>query len=189
MKKILAVLMSATVLFSLAACASQNKEAETAAADSEMYISGMANPWVDSDRAGVLEATGFDLAAPADAANIAYSYMPGTGMAQMNYTQNGSMWVIRVQPSDKLEDISGIYCEWNNIFETEVAGMEAIEYSYVSGTEDGFADSTDCTRVINWYDAQNSAVYSLSVTGTELNGLDTAVYAEMYFTADATETA
>lgn len=147
------------------------------ASEEEIYH-GMGNPWVDSDKEGVLEATGFDLAAPAGATNVAYSYMPSTGMAQLNYTMDSAMWVYRVQPTDALEDISGIYCAWDYTEKTKVAGMDAMEYSYASEPAGEVIDSMDCTRVINWFDAQNKVTHSLCVIGTDLNGMDTIVYAE-----------
>lgn len=161
---------------------SQDKEVvviELDTSDDDVYEGmGMANPWVDSDKAGVLEATGFDLVAPEDAVNVAYSYMPSTGMAQLNYVWGNAMWVYRMQPSDELQDISGIYCEWNYTEETTVAGMDAVEYGYASGQDGDYIDSMEFTRVVNWYDAQNKVTYSLSVIGTDLDGLDTIVYAE-----------
>lgn len=93
---------------------------------------------VDSDKAGVLEATGFDMEAPADAANVAYSYMTGTSMAQMNYVMEDAMWVYRMQHTDELEDISGMHYDWNYIEDSLINGMNAVEYSYASGSEDGF---------------------------------------------------
>lgn len=180
------------MVFLLAACASQDKVVESTAIDiPEDETSegmGIANPWIDSDQAGVFKATGFDLIAPAGAANAAYSYMPSTGMAQLNYTMDHAMWVYRVQPTDALEDISGIYCEWNYTWETKVAGMDAMEYSYASNTEGDFVDNMECTRVINWYDAQSRVTHSLSVIGTDLNSMDTAVYAENLYKLNTGDT-
>lgn len=194
MKKKLAGLIIAAMGLTLVACSSKENQAEASQivlpevesieADSkeeEIYIemgTGFVNPWIDSDKEGVLEATGFDLVAPEGAANVAYSYMPSTGMAQMNYTMENAMWVYRMQPTDALEDISGIYCEWNYIEETKVAGMDAMEYSDVSEQEGDYIDNMSCTRVLNWYDAHNRVTHSLSVLGTDLNGMDTVVYAE-----------
>lgn len=169
MKKKLAVLFLAFMVFMSGALS-------LAEDDTQTYIGlGMANPWVDSDRAGVSDATGFYFEAPYDAANIAYSYMPSTGMAQMNYTMENAMWVLRMMHSDALEDISGVHCEWDVIFDTAVAGMEAVEYSFTNKPE------SDGIRVIIWYDALNNTTCSLSVMGPDLSGMDTAVYAEELF--------
>lgn len=202
-KKLVGLLLGATGIM-LVACTPQGKNAGTPeasieqveiipidesedaiiatdASEDEIYEgAGMSNPWVDSDKAGVLEATGFNLVAPADAANVAYSYMPSTGMAQMNYTTGNAMMVYRAQPTEGLEDISGVYCEWDFVEETKIAGMDAMEYNYASEQEGDFIDDMEFTRVINWYDAQNKVTYSLSAIG-QLNGMDTAVYAEELF--------
>lgn len=192
MKKKLIGLMIGAMGVMLVACATPSKTTEGIAPEAvetevvepdtqeeEIYESAfMENPWVDSDKEEVLEATGFNLVAPAEAANVAYSYMPSTGMAQMNYTTGDAMWVYRMQPADALEDISGIYCEWNYTEEFQIAGMEAMEYGYSSEPEGDFIDDLDYTRVVNWYDAQNKITYSLSVMGKNLDGMDTAVYAE-----------
>lgn len=181
--------------FMLVACASQEKTIEDievevqetedvaiSAGEAEIY-EGMEwlYPWVDSDKTGVYEATGFDLVAPPEAVNVAYSYMPSTGMAQLNYTMENAMWIYRMKSTEALEDISGIYCEWNYTGETKVAGMEAMEYSFVSEPEDDFIDGMACTRVLNWYDSHNKVTYSLVVSGIDLNGMDTIVYAENLF--------
>ena len=188
-----------TMAFMLVACGSKESDIQTVevdiqkvediensakevedSAEEEIYESMyMENPWVDSDKAGVLEATGFDLVPPAEAANVAYSYMPSTGMAQLNFVMENAMWVYRIQPTAALEDISGVYCEWDYTGETKVAGMDAMEYSYASVPEGDFIDDMDCIRVINWYDSQNT--HSLVVMGKDLNGMDTVVYAENLF--------
>ena len=199
MKKKLVTFIIAAMGLTLIACGSNAKKEEasevTAAENTEPTIivddapeeeiyenTWMANPWVDSDRAGVLEATGFDMVAPEDSVNVIYSYMPSEGMAQMNYNFDNVMWVYRIKPTETLEDISGIYLEWNYTGETTVAGMDAMEYSYVSGEQEGdYIDNLDCTRVVNWFDSRNKVTYSLSAMGGNLNGMDTNVFAEDLF--------
>lgn len=187
MKKLSFGFVLCVMLLVLAACSVQEKrndvtQAGAQEADNHQTI-GLANPWVYSDRAGVLDAAGFDLVAPAGASDVAYSYMPSTGMAQMVYTLENAEWVYRIQPTDALTDISGIYCAWNYIEEAKVAGMDAMEYSYASKPEGDFVDNMECTRVINWFDAQNKVSCSLSVVGSDLNGMDTSVYAQELFTS------
>ncbi len=179
MKKLAVFVLSAMVFIS-AVCAFQGK-AEAAYAGASEMSKWTSNPWVDSDRGEVFRATGFDLGAPAEACNVAYSYMPDTGMAQMNYTMENAMWIYRMQPSDALTDISDIHCDWNYAGETRVAGMDAIEYSYASEFKGDNIVLMECVRVIAWYDAQNKVTYSLSVLGPDLNGMDIAVYAEDLF--------
>ena len=173
MKKRLVTFIIAAMGLTLIACGSKEEIYEN---------TWIANPWVDSNRAEVLEATGFDMVAPEGSVNVIYSYMPSEGMAQMNYNFDNVMWVYRIKPTETLEDISGIYLEWNYTGETKVAGMDAMEYSYVSGEQEGdYIDNLDCTRVVNWFDAKNKVTYSLSVMGGDLNGMDTNVFAEDLF--------
>lgn len=181
MKKILAGLLVFAMIFMMAACGSQDNKSENA--DGEMQEGvNMSNPWADSDKEGVLEATGFELNAPAGAANIAYSYNSSIGMAQLNYAMDDAMWVYRMQKTDALEDISGIYSEWDYTGDTLVAGMDAMEYSYASEPDSN--GNMDCVRVINWYDAQNKVTHSLSALGPDLNGMDMASYAEKLLPED-----
>lgn len=195
MKRRLIGLILVVMGLTLAACGSKEKKTEVSAKEpaiivvedapeEEIYEEqgfGVPNPWVDSDEAGVLEATGFDLVAPEGATNIAYSYASSMGMAQLNFNMENAMWIYRMQPTEALEDISGIYCEWDYTGETKVAGMDAMEYSYASEIEGDYIDDMDCTRVVNWYDSKNKVTHSLSVLGKDLNGMDTVVYAENLF--------
>lgn len=184
MKKIVFELILCVMVLTFAACASREKGDEAAqleAPEETQQAIGMANPWVNSDRDGVRDATGLDLAAPDKALNVAYSYMPSTGMAQMSFTLGDARWVYRMEPTNALADISGIYCEWNSVEETKIAGMDAIEYRYASVQEGDSLDNMASTSVINWFDARNSVTHSLSVVGTDLNGMDTSVYAEKLF--------
>lgn len=192
MKKKLLGLVLVTTCLMLTACTSQDGEAEAGNPEAESSIADaseteiyedmeLSNPWVDADKAEVFEATGFELIAPAEATNVAYSYMPSTGMVQMNYDMENAMWVYRMQPSDAMEDISGIYYEWDYTGETKVAGLDAMEYGYASEPEGDYIDDMECCRVINWYDGKNKVTYSLSVMGKDLNGMDTVAYAEKLF--------
>ena len=200
MKKRLVTFIIATMGLTLLACGSNDKKDEATkvteaenteptiivvddAPEEEIYESAwMVNPWVDSDRAGVLEATGFDMEAPEGSVNVIYSYMPSEGMAQMNYIFENVMWIYRIKPAETLEDISGMHFEWNYTGETKISGMDAMEYSYVSGEQEGdYIDDLDCIRVINWFDAKNKVTYSLVVMGGNLNGMDTNVFAEDLF--------
>ncbi len=192
MKKYFVGLLLGTMGLMLVACGSKDKAADASGAgtqatenasmdtsDTEIYESeGMPNPWVDSDQEGVLAATGFRLVAPEGAVNVAYSYMPSTGMAQMNFNVGNAMCVYRVQTTDGLEDISGIYCDWDYTEKSSISGMEAMLYGCTSGQEGEYIDNLEITRVVNWYDAQNKVTYSFSTIGTNIDGMDNTVFAE-----------
>lgn len=140
------------------------------------------NPWTDSDEAGVLEATGFDMVAPQGATDVLYSYMEETKLAQMTYTQDGASWVYRMQATNALEDISGMNYEWGFNETGTVSGRDAVYMGYSDAPEDSeYIDGAESVQVVNWYDVVPGVCYSLSASGTDLNGMDIQVYAEELF--------
>lgn len=178
MKKVFAKKMSLIILCGLlTGCGTPN------IVEQSTESLGIANPWTTTDKQGVLEATGFAMAAPIDATEVVYSYMntdTGEGkLAQMKYTINQTQWIYRMQSTDALTDISGMAYQWDVEFEGEVAGYEAVYYAYSDASpEQETIDDVFCVHVVNWYDTTNAVTYSLSATGTDLNGMDIQVYAE-----------
>ncbi len=147
-----------------------------------------ANPWTESDWQGVINATGFDMTAPEDAVNVAYSYMSESKTAQMTYELDSEQWNYRIQPANELTDISGMNYDWDGTEDGSVAGCEAKYYSYVGQNHGKDED----IQVVNWYDAVTGVAYSLSAKGTDLNGMDIQVYAENLYAplqGDATDDA
>lgn len=141
------------------------------------------NPWVDSSKEGVIEATGLNIYTPLEATNAQYSYMTTSNMAQVTFEMNGhDGWTFRKQKTDMLIDISGLYYEWAYQDSVQVAGKEAMEYAYVEGADDSDTiDNLFGVQLINWYDDATGVTYSLSVAGTDLNGMDLQVIAEHLF--------
>lgn len=175
-KKMVSVLLvMAMSVAAMTGCGSADKE-ET----------GIANPWTESDREGVLEATGFDMAAPEGATELSYSYMSESGLAQMRYELDDADWVYRMQMTDALTDISGLSVDWMSEEAGEVAGREAMYYSYGALND----ETVDDVQMVNWYDAVTGVCYSLSATREELNGMDIQAYAENLYAplqGDATD--
>ena len=142
----------------------------------------IANPWTDSDEKGVLEATGFDLVAPEGATDVIYSYMEEDKMAQVTYNLDNASWVYRVKPANSLEDISGMNYEWKYNDNGTVSGREAVYMAWSDAPENAeYIDSTQSVQVVNWYDVVPGVTYSLSASGTDLNGMDIQVFAEQLF--------
>lgn len=155
---------------------------ENAARSEDQEMVGMANPWTESDKDGVLQATGIELNTPDGASNVAYSYMADGQMAQVTYELMGANWIYRGQMADELTDISGMYYEWGTQDEGQVSGRPAIYYAYAEPGEDpDYLDGMFCVQVVNWYDVVPGITYSLSAAGTELNGMDIQVMAEDIF--------
>ena len=144
---------------------------------------GMANPWTDSDQQGVLQAMGFDMTSPEGATDVKYSYSESLGIAQMTYELDNASWTYRMQSASELSDISGMEYEWTDVQDGQVAGLEAKYYAYSDATEDTeYIDNVFAVQVVDWYDAAPGVLYSLSVSGTDINGLDIQVFAEQLYT-------
>ncbi|MBQ1609267.1 MAG: hypothetical protein II092_10455 [Lachnospiraceae bacterium] len=193
-RKCILLWMSVMLMLSVSACGTKTENAATPQApDAETVIeepateepeaeesdTGLANPWTESDREGVLAATGFDLNVPDDAENVVYSYMEADKLAQVSYVMNDHDWTYRVQPTDGLQDISGMYYEWVAEEDTNVANHEAEIKAYVenNGNPDNLDDMFS-VQVLNWYDATEGATHSVSISGRAVDGLDLSVYAE-----------
>ena len=157
--------------------AAESTEAE--GTESEEDVIGMANPWIESDEQGVLEATGFDMKAPEGATDVAYSYIPDNKLAQMQYVLDDINWTYRMEPSDELMDISGMYYGWteDDGDKGTVSGREAVYYGYLA-PEDSDEESA---QLVNWYDAVTGVTYSLSAVAKDLNGMDIQAYAEKLY--------
>lgn len=125
------------------------------------------NPLVESDKAGVLEATGLELDPPADAAkgSAAYFYIDmgedAAPIAELRFTDaNGVEFTYRAQSSSSTvaEDISGMNYAWSAF--AKPAGNVA----HLEATYSRCPDATVCT----WFDVAPGINYSLSCD-TELS--------------------
>ena len=135
---------------------------------------GTANPWTETDKQGVAEATGFDMEAPDGATDVAYSYMAESGLAQMTYKLDDLDWTYRMQQADELTDISGLNYDWGtDELEGKVLEMPAMYYGYAT---DG--DDPDYVHLVNWYDAVPGVTYSLAASGKDMDGMDIQAFAE-----------
>ena len=164
------------------------EESTKATEESSEEIIGMPNPWTESDKEGVLAATGFEMNAPAGATDVAYSYMEDGKLAQMTYKLDDIDWVYRIQPADELTDISGLYYDWDSeaIIDGDVAGYKAVYYSYIAPE----GSTEDSIQMVNWYDAITGVTYSLSAVAKDVDGMDIQAYAESIYSplqGDATD--
>ena len=177
MKKQLLLMTAVLLAVSVCGCGAKS-DANTSAKETEGNTE-IANPWTDSDRGGVLDATGFDLSVPEGAENVAYSYMQEESLAQVSYVLDGNEWTYRVRPTEHLEDLSGMCYEWDIEEDGTVGDMEAKIYAYSEADEDSeFIDDVFSVHVVNWYDDVEKATHSLSVSGKNLDGLDIQAVAE-----------
>ena len=113
MKKLIAVLLCAMCVFSLAACAGKSPEpVEQTETEGSAELVGMQNPFVDYDTMeAACEAAGFDFAVPDTvdgyAAERQIQVMNGTMIQVMYLNENGDRVIIRKAPGS--DDISGDY--------------------------------------------------------------------------------
>lgn len=209
MKKRLYILMIAAMSFGLVACGnvveepvedgttSQIEQVEetnvpedsvatesTDTVEEEAEVS-MGNPWTTSDKDGVLDATGFVMDAPAQATEVNYSYMAESKMAQLTYKYDGNDWVYRIQPAESLTDISGMNYEYDYRESGTVAGNEAEFLACTDPSkETEEEDKLYGVHIVNWYDSEAGATYSLSAAGYNTSGMDIQVFAEELYLSD-----
>ena len=167
MKKRIVFLLTAVMLLMMASGCEQKASSSV----------GIANPWIESDRDGVKEATGYDLNVPEDAQNVVYSYMEDGKLAQVSYTINNHEWTYRVQATDGLTDISGMNYEWVLEDSETIGGHEAELKAYVENNGDSeYLDDMFGVQVVNWYDETEGATHSVSVSGQALDGIDRSIH-------------
>lgn len=186
-KKFLTIIMTVALSMAMLAACGKNSATDVGQSDVEQNgIENVGNPWVESDAEGVQEATGLTIYTPAEATNARYSFLETDDMAQVVFDYDGHAdWTFRKQKTDKLIDISGMYYEWVYQGSALVSGREAVEYAYAEEADDsGMIDDLFGVQVINWYDDASGITYSLSVSGTDLNGMDIQVIAENLFTLE-----
>ena len=121
------------------------------------------------------EETGLAFTLPEGAEKVAYRWYGAEMLAEIQFSWKGAEYCFRTQPmqlkSGELMDISGMYFDWTN--------EEQIRVHLCSGSiaqaESGTGDKVE--RCL-WYDETAEIMYSLSVVGADLNGLDLSAIAE-----------
>lgn len=118
---------------------------------------GMPNPLHETDEDGLAAAVGIPLPAPEGAEELRWSWIELSGdkpIAQMNFTLDGRRYYLRAQAASSLEaeDISGLYFDWTESGEAEVAYCPAVWHT---NGEAGY---------IAWIDAVPGIVYNLGMT-------------------------
>ena len=174
MKKLLVVLLSAMMVFSMCACGAKEEEQPDA---------GLPNPITECTQQEMIEATGIELAAPPEADNVVYSYITipdQEPIAQVTFTVIEDDYCYRAQSTaatsimtgiddkgmtiaDNIEDalksginigaaLSGMHYEWKAAASVDVQYCEGI-CAFNEGKE-GF---------IAWLDVVPGILYSLSM--------------------------
>ena len=133
------------------------------------------NPWENVTADRLQEETGLAFTLPEGTEKVAYRWYGAEMLAEIQFSWKGAEYCFRTQPmqlkSGELMDISGMYFDWTN--------EEQIRVHLCSGSiaqaESGTGDKVE--RCL-WYDETAEIMYSLSVVGADLNGLDLSAIAE-----------
>ena len=134
-----------------------------------------ANPWENMTAEQLEEVSGLSFGVPDGAENVIYRYMESDGLAEMQFTMGSDEFCARIQPAEleegQIMNISGMYFDWDNEQDIKVGQCSGTLGQAQTGSE-------DWVELCLWYDAEKKLQYSLSVSTTELDGLDLIWFAE-----------
>ena len=138
----------------------------------------MPNPWTEMTAEQLREASGISFGIPEGAENVVYRYLAGENLAEMQFTWEEGDYCARVQPCEAegegLPDISGMYFDWEHEEDVTIRGCRGSIGQAQCGSEDW------AQRCI-WYDGEKGLAGSLSVSATDLDGLDLTAIAEQVY--------
>ena len=159
MKKLLVTLLAVIMAFAMCACGETAEEEPSA---------GLANPVTECTAEEMLEATGFNLAAPENATDVRYFYISAEGLepiAQVQFTVNDNEYCYRAQATAETEimksidtateagnTLSGLNYEWK-------AGA-MVDVSYCEGV---CAFNEGSAGFVSWLDVVPGVLYSLGM--------------------------
>ncbi len=155
MKKIIALIITAAIGMALCACGTQTKSGDdTTAPESESTGAGIVNPMVEASADEIKEKIGVEFKIPEKASGPDYYIVAGE-MAQADFSLDGNLYTLRAKKSDILDDISGMYYEWdiNEVCDINGNGGEI----HIVNNENEKASS------VIWYDPAAGMTYSVSV--------------------------
>ncbi|MBR3494363.1 MAG: hypothetical protein IKH38_02955 [Clostridia bacterium] len=139
---------------------------------------GMINPWVDLTAEELLAESGLSFGVPEGAKNVIYRYLPSQGLAEMQFTIDGDEFCARILPvaleEGQLMNISGMYFAWEYEEPVTVGRCPGTIGQAQTGSE-------DWVELCQWYDLVPGLMYSLSVSTTDLDGLDLTAVAEQVY--------
>ena len=175
-------------VFALAMCACGNSSDNTSDDNGNGGTTGVANPFHETDAAGLVEATGISLEAPEGATDVLYQYcegIDGSGkFAEVDFTLDGNEFCYRAQLTDvtsitvgadvaegdegmdAVEDLTTSLKECINIG-AALAGMyydwKACGTTVISNREAVFGLNEGGPGFVAWLDVVPGCLYSLSV--------------------------
>ena len=139
---------------------------------------GMENPWVELTEEELSQVSGVAFNVPEGAENVVWRWLADESLAEMQFTLDGDEYCARIKPdaleAGQLDNISGIYYEWEHEEEISVGGC----YGTIGIAHTG---SQDWVELCLWYDLVPGLMYSLSAYTTDPDGLDVVAVAEMVY--------
>ncbi|MDO4488585.1 MAG: hypothetical protein Q4B67_05815 [Eubacteriales bacterium] len=130
MKRILALLLVAVLIFSMAGCGKKSSgdgsektetvekttKAKKDTSDNQPANTGigLANPWEDVDADTLYSYLGFRFTEPEKAKDIVYRWEDADGIGEIQFTLNKVEWTARAKQADEMLDISGMNYVWEN---------------------------------------------------------------------------
>ena len=140
---------------------------------------GVANPWTDTTREGMMEGIGLTLGVPEGATDVEWRMMTDRQMGEVDFTWDGMAYTARVMPAEAFEDISGLYYEWDQEDACAVGRCEGVaRRAHAEG---------ETVDVCLWYDALTGLMYSVSAAAPDLDGFDIRAAAEQVYVPMQTE--
>ena len=136
-------------------------------------MSGIANPWEKTDKAGFEKATGLSLAVPEGAENVFYLVMPSEGLGEMQFSLNDLEYTARIKAAAEFEDISGLFYDWTS--------EEDCKVSYCEGKVLEAPDGAKTVCACMWFDAVPGVMYSLSTSAEDAKAAQIHTVAEAVF--------
>lgn len=140
------------VIFIFASCLSGRTTKES---DSVVYIP---NPVTKATPRQIMEGLGVEFLVPLNATDISYSIIADK-IAQMSFIWINARCCARIQSTSQLEDISGMYYEWNKEEPCRIGWCDGVVKLLDKENSD------ESTGVCLWYDAAPGLMYSLSMEG------------------------
>lgn len=179
MKKFLALMLVLAMVFALAACGAKNDakaDEEKPEANSESEAApeapvGVANPWVECSLDDIEAYIGWRFGIPDGATEAVFCWNESIGLAEMNYTVDGTEWCARIQKTDEFTDISGMYYDFDSdaaihdygdeIPLDDYAGDQYMGKMYLLETEEG------TVNLAMWYYEKEGLMFSLGCVSPE----------------------
>lgn len=117
--------------------------------------SQIVNPMKNSNPQEIIETIGVRFIEPKDVSEIKY-FIISNQIAQMNFIKDDISFTARIKPTNQFEDISGMYYDWTNEQDCEIAWCSGKIYFMNDGENNN-------PGICIWYDIAPGLMYSISM--------------------------